>query len=525
MVSTLPSLTRLALGVLALLVCAAPATAQPWEYSPYTIRAWLSWVPSGEWDSTVENELVATLRNRSDIEIGAPWTLVVESPPEQLRSSVGQFIDRITVDDVAAAAETALTDDKIMLLSLSANSREYVVRARELDCRTRSWGPTIERRLRNPSMLGSTAFRAMVAAFAPVTRIESGSGKTAIVRLRGGGLILENNSPVYVAEGDVLLPVIRNNDRYGKPIPGKIDEVPWTLLQVTGRTRANTNVLDCNVHSGMRSPIRGRVSARKERYALGVRVTDDQTQLVIHGKTRSRDAPPIPLAGLEVYSKIPAVEPPKEQTAEEARAAERSNPPEFMGYTDWRGALTIDAPEGPLRVLYIKNGGQLLARLPMVPGFRDVQIAEVPDDNPRLQAEGYIKGLSGEIMDLVAQRQIIAARIRKRIEEGNLDEAEGLLEEFRALPSRNDMQRLLDQQMARQVPSNYMSVQARIDKLYGETRGMLGKYLDPNLGNKLMQELRLARRGEEASPADPEAGNQAQRPSPTTGESPAPMRR
>ena len=194
-----------------------------------------------------------------------------------------------------------------------------------------------------------------------------------------------------------------------------------------------------------------------------------QTEVTIQVRTLKTGEPAVPLAGLELYSKIPSPEPPRERTAEEAQAEEQRNPPEFVGLTDWRGRIAIAPSAAPLRLVYVKNGGQLLARLPIVAGYHAQQVAEVPDDNPRLQAEGFIRGMNGQIMDLVAQRQILAARVRKRIAENKLDEAQELLDQIRALKTRNDVQRELDMQARRQLASPYLAVQARIDKLYGDT--------------------------------------------------------
>jgi hypothetical protein len=472
----------------------APALArgQTWEYSPYEIHVWVAVSPANTADKAMRQRLAIALEQRADVAVGSPWTVVVSSPPESLWADVAFALDEVTTAQIEQAAEKSLNQDKLMLLAIEKSQLDTRIRARELDCRVRMWGPVIERRIRNSQLLETEAFAALFDAFSPVTRIETGEGKQATVRIRSGGLILNPGSPAAVAQGDVLIPITRTNDRYGKPMPGRISIIPWTLLQVAGRDERNPSILNCNVHSGMRSPIRGRVSSRRERYALGVQPTLPETELVLESRTRRRDEPGVPLADLEVYSTIPSVEPVEQRTAEQEQEEQRRNPPELLGYTDWLGRIRIEPAETPLRVLYIKNGGQLLARLPIVPGAEAVQVAQVPDDNPRLQAEGYIKGLSGEIMDLVAQRQILAARIRKRVSDGKLDEAEDLMDEFRELKTRNDMQRALDRQMQRQMESPYASVKARIDQLYGETRSMLGKYLDPNLGNQLLRELRAA---------------------------------
>jgi hypothetical protein len=512
---------RLAACLLVVTCTTATYAQQPWEYSPYRVRLWIAVQPSPFLSLGIQEEIRDTISARADLEFGAAWTLTQAPVPDALFADVAFGLDDITVDEIVQVEEAAFKDDKLLLLNVAANAREYVLQAREIDCRTYGIGPLLERSVRNPQILARTAFDTVADAFSPVTRIEGGEGKTAVVRLRAGGLLQSEDSRAYIGRGDVLVPIIRNNDRYGKP--DKIEEIPWTLLQVTGRNRNNTSILDCNVYSGMRSPIRKRVSARKERYALKARVVHEATQLVIEMRMRQPDEEAPRLGGMEIYSKTPVPEPPVESSAEERQAEERQNPPEYLGLTDWRGELRVPPGPAPCRILYIKNGGQLLARLPMVPGREAVQIAQVPDDAPRLQAEGYIKGVNGQIMDLVAQRQIMAAIIRRRIAQDRLGEADELLGELQSLPTRKEVQQKIDQQQANQLSSPYQTVQARIDKLYGDTRTSLGKYLDPDLGNRLLQEVQQA----ESQPQTPKpkasaASTPAKSPPPTPPESPTP---
>jgi hypothetical protein len=491
--------------------------AGSWEYSPYRIHVWIALAPQPELNHLVRAEIAATVLRRAGVEFRTTWEILLTEPPASLVGELMSDLPRLSAARIAQVAENQLVDDKLICVSVDANRQRSIVRARELDSHTRLWGPLVEKSTRNPEQLADTVFACLVEAFAPITRIELGETRTAVVRLRAGGLAPEGQSLIRPGRGDVLVPVIRNNDRYGKPILERTAEVPWTLLQVTGEDDINRNLLNCNVYSGMRAPIRGRTSGRKERYAVGVRRTHPATDMQVHIRTLKTTDPRVPLPGLEVYSRIPVAEPPRELTVEETKAEERTNPPEFLGYTDWSGTLRVLPAQAPLRLIYIKNGGQLLARLPTVPGYHATQLAEVPDDNPRLQAEGYVKGLNSQIMDLVAQRQILAARIRKRIAENKLEEADQLLAEFRSLPTPSDLQRDLETQMRRQVASPHPAVQTRIDKLYGETRALLPKYLDPDLSNKLMEEVRQAR-GRATAPTAPTAKSQARAPRPATRE-------
>jgi hypothetical protein len=484
-------MSRLIFIVLTLLAT-APAFGQgSWEFDPYRVELWTAVAPEVPWTAADQRVFDRDMVERSESSLGAAWRLNTVDPPENLRTALATNVTLVDVPSIEALVPDVLKNDKLMLLSVKATSRDYYIEARELDCRTRTFGPVIGRHFRQRSQLATVAFSSLMDAFAAIVRIEAGEGRTLTVRVRAGGLVLNRASPAYVAEGDVLQPIVRRNDRLGKP--QSVEVVDWTFLQVDSRDTTNPNLLEVAVHSGWRSPIRGRAGSRREQYGLAIRPTQSTSQLFVEAKV-GRNESPYPLPGMEIYAREPSTEPPP-QTIAERQESEKRNPPEFLGYTDWRGSVEVGPHENRLRLVYIKNGGQLLARLPMVPGLKPRRVAQVPDDDPRLQAEGFIKGFNGELMDLVAQRQILAARIRKRVSDGKPAEAEQLLEQFRMLASRNDMQRRLDQQQNRQqVPPN-RTVAARIDKLYADTRTALANYLDPELDTKLLKELEVARQG------------------------------
>ncbi len=95
-----------------------------------------------------------------------------------------------------------------------------------------------------------------------------------------------------------------------------------------------------------------------------------------------------------------------------------SNPSLRLGLTDWRGMIDIEQSDLPLRLIYVKNGAHLVARIPVVPGYQPLETVPLPSDDKRLEAEAFVKGMESTVMDLVARREILAARIRRRIAEG-----------------------------------------------------------------------------------------------------------
>jgi hypothetical protein len=454
---------------------AGPSAAQAqtnWLYSPYRIRVWLAMDGSPELTERLADRIAATMTDRSLTVAKAAWDVRTVPCPRPLRWDVVTRPQDVTVDQVVQVAGPRMRiDDKLVLLSVRAQPSGYRVTARELDTHTRTWQPMIQRETHQLQRIPETAFAAVVDAFTPLMQIENVRGREVSLRIRAGGLIMQADNPSALRSTDVLLPVLRRNDRLGEPLLDGILPAPWTFLTIQ---ELEGYSLVAQAHSGQYSILGVRASARVQRYALVARPLQQETDL----RLISRSEPQIPLAGYEVYSKDPLTD----ETV-------------LLGSTDWRGILQVRRGERPLQVLYVRNGGQLLARLPMVPGLEPMLTAEIRNDDRRLEAEGFVKGLQSTIMDLVARRQLTITRFRRHLEAKEFDQARALLEEFGKLPSRSDLARDLLQQRPRFASSQLRDrqEQARIDKMFTDTQQLLTRFLEPGTGAELASELERAR--------------------------------
>src|SRR5262249_44850073 len=156
-----------------------------------------------------------------------------------------------------------------------------------------------------------------------------------------------------------------------------------------------------------------------------------------------------PLANYEIHQRLPD-----------------SDETHLVGLTDSRGSVTIYRGDGALETLVVKNGKQLLARLPLVPGYEKTLTAYVVDD------DGRVAALYSRALDVVARREILAARIRARLKEGKSDEAQKLLDEFRRLDSRADLNRDLDR-YRQQVSSTDRVTEQRIERIFSDAQRLL----------------------------------------------------
>ena len=81
---------------------------------------------------------------------------------------------------------------------------------------------------------------------------------------------------------------------------------------------------------------------------------------------------------------------------------------------------------------------------------------------------------------MISQRQILLALISARIEEGKADAARSLMGELRRLRTRQQLMAALDQQERTLVArSTNRRVEAKIKKLFADTRKLLNRHLDP----------------------------------------------
>lgn len=456
-------------------VCAQAA----WEFSPYEVKICIAFADEPEFTAQFAASSTEDLANRADIVFFATWKTTALAANSKVAGQLLSEWDQLSYDSLLAADSDLVKGDKLYLLVVTRDGSDYLARGRELDLRTRILGPTTERRCGTLPGIPLACWDLVTASFVPLAKIETIVKNEITARVRAGGLITDPGSLALIQPGEALRPIIRRNERTGELAKNGIQPVAWTILSVQSR---EDSLLNCTVASGYRTPIPTRASARMERLAVVARPRLPATSVVL----QSRGKDPHPLTGYEVYVK-----------------GVDDKPTELLGVTDWRGSIDIPRGDVPVRTLYVKNGNQLLARLPLVPGDEREAVATTIEDDYRLQTEGFLIALQGRVTDLVARREILAARIRKRIAEGKFDEAESLLENYRQLESRDDLIRDVDKQQG-DIGDNDAALdkltKARINKLMGEARTLLQNiYLNPETKNVLAKEVEQAKAGNAAA--------------------------
>ena len=101
----------------------------------------------------------------------------------------------------------------------------------------------------------------------------------------------------------------------------------------------------------------------------------------------------------------------------------------------------------------------------------------LPDDDARLAAETLLASLREDLIDVVARRNILMARVRQKIKAKDFEAAQKLLGEINELPGHTQFS-LEITTAARRMRSDDPQIQSRIDQLFQGTQAALAQYLD-----------------------------------------------
>jgi hypothetical protein len=293
-----------------------------------------------------------------------------------------------------------------------------------------------------------------------------------VLRRRGAALAQPTSGESWTSADEVFVPFLRRTTRGGELVEGGLQQVPWTFLEVTGVDPSKTTA---QIRSGTRRPFGVRKQGRIEQVAIALR--SDPTDLAL--RLRSRTNQKKPLVGYQVL-----VQSPDKKDGPNGGLS-------LLGTTERDGTFVVRPSDERVRMLYLRNGGQLLARVPVVPGAQQQIDVPLPDDDARLAAEARLAAMREDLVDIVARRNILMARARQKIEKKDFAAAQQFLSQINELPGRAQMNLEL-QSAAQRLRSDDPQIQRRIDRLFEGTRTVLTQYLDGRPIDELTNELRTA---------------------------------
>ncbi len=460
------------MAIVALLVLStygvAPcADETPWEWTPYSIR--LSFEASEKallrlrMRDTRElvSYLAPSLQEVSRNRIEGLWRLTFE---------IGSFPDSLFHDEQLDDSLTPLSPEVRSILESGFDKFVYVrietvgeglrIEARELDTRTcTAYGRGIER-IGSVSELPDAILRAAEESFSPIAQIEQVLPNSVVAQILGGELIPANLQSELIGPGALFVPFLRTWNRSGQV--DTIKAIPWTVLQA--ETIEGSRV-ECSLETGIRSPLSIRRRSRSEQIAILPRLPQRPTRLLLTPRTAGKGGENEAGESSPFLSKYGIYE----RTPENDKGV-------LLGESNFQGEFTVPySNDSPVRRLVIREGDLLIARLPLIQGWKSDYAVMVPDDEIRVAAESVLMGMQEDVIDQLTLRMILKARIEKYEATGNTQGLSKAKMEYERLKTRDQFLTQLDLER-RKFHSPDPIVQKRIEKMFETTRKIIDQH-------------------------------------------------
>ena len=324
---------------------------------------------------------------------------------------------------------------------------------REVDVRTHLFGKIRQVDAAYLSQLPELLFEGMTESLTPIARVVQVDEAAIMLEERAGELLALQEILPPVSQRQVLIPVTRTNDRDGNP--QLIRRVDWTFFSVDENS---DGLLSTTMHTGLRSPINSRMRPRHQQLALLAKPHDDHT--TIHFASYVSQEMPLPIC--DILESVPG----RKQAIN-------------IGTTNLWGEFRIDyLPERPVRLLFVRNGTNLIARIPVMPGVDRTLTTEVPVADSTLHAESLVLGIQEEILDTLATRQILvsqAVTFRQRSDRKGFDDT---VLELRRLKTQQNYESELNI-LKLQLSYDDSISRRRIETMIEQTRKLVRDSLPP----------------------------------------------
>ena len=472
-----------------------PRVAQrAWESRPYQVAVWICHRGQPQY-AAVESKLIQDIETNCELIDPSAWFVTAGTPPPHWRNQLYEnFEDTSGLNDLESNPELKFYD-KVMIVKLEQQGSATVISVRENDLQTGQWGSIVQRTAGDNRHLGSIISGAIANAFMPLAKIERVDEKDKVhIRARALEACIRvtysndtdaeieptSNSPVFVREDDFFLPIIRKTDRSGDLV--SLDPIPFTFLTLDSIDGSD---LLASIQSMQRAPLSQRKSKRSQKLAIVIRPVQRPSVLHLDSQVGPKETP-LPLEGYEVWARKPG----------DTKEVES----EFIGKTDWQGNVTIPPADPGLRLLYIKRGSRALRKLPVIPGFKDRLVSQLPNDDARLFAEGVINGYGNDIINLVVQRELLEVDIDSALKNNEFEEAKTKMRVYQDLETPADLKVRMSNE---EVRLKSMTTDKRefefISKMFNNLRQLLNSKVADSRAVEFQQQIQQRMRENGAS--------------------------
>ncbi|QDV37028.1 hypothetical protein ElP_49610 [Tautonia plasticadhaerens] len=434
---------------------------------PYSIRAWVSVDPGARMGPATARDLVDDWLELARRFVGSSWQIELQDGEGPLRGRTPADL----VEEAVAPRVDGAEKGWFLRIEPSGSGGGYTLVGREFDATTLQFGPLYRQPAPFPGDAPRSLFELSRRVFSPIAEIERTEGG---VELLVQGASLPGPDPVgrVVVPGTVFRPYYvflgpKNSVR-------EIRSIPFTYLHVED---VNGPTARCEVVSGLRRPLPKQVAGRYRLVALGITPADVPTRFRFVAGEGDRQHP---AAGYVLTAR-----------------GIRDRVVTEVGTTDREGRVSLPPRfSDDLVVLRLMAGGvEPLREFPVLPG-ETAEEREVPVE-PRPEAvalEFRLKALQDEVVDLIARRGVLEARLDSRASGQAWDEVKRLLDEYLRLTPRREFEdrlaRLTEDARRDQAELGVPILTRTAQSELAEVRALVERYLDDEAYNAYLEAYR-----------------------------------
>ncbi len=454
MVSARPLVALVCWTVFAQTCRAQPAKAEPIEMKPYAIKASIEFDTKTRTDPRARQKLIGDWMSLVARFVGPPWQIEVT---EGEGPQAGIALDGLDPKVLKTAYEGI---DKSWIIKVEPATMGWSLSAREFDVGTGRLGPICRKVAPYPVDAARALLELAIEVFSPSATVGESSAGGVNITVQAAGLTAASELGQVVRPGMVFSPLRIFLKPDGTIL--RIDEIRWTYLAVKA---IDGPVARCAIVSGLRDPLTKRVERKHILVARGVRASSATTKLrfMIPGEKAAR-----PAAGFVLWSK-----PWPEGVYRE------------LGTTDRDGRITLPPHfETGLCTLLLRQGAiEPMVELPMVPGDAvDERVINVLAKPATVELEAKLDAIRDAVIDLVAVRGRLEARMKARAEGSDWAGLEAPLKEYEHLPLRatyaDAVAKLKDEATREQATTKTAILTKTAQAQIADAEALVDRYLD-----------------------------------------------
>jgi hypothetical protein len=458
---------------------AAPAAtkppAEPIDRLPYRIKAIFIVEPETRLDVRRRDGLVGDWLSLVRRFVGAPWS--IEVSPE---SPVGPLAGDLDALSPEAFASESTGFDKVWLIRVSRHGSGLSFAGREFDVAVVRLGPPHRRSAPVARDAPRVLLHFTLELFSAYAEINERFAKSATLTVRGASLAPASPIGRVVAEGTIFQPLRIVPQKSGKPI---VREIPFTFLRVESAEGAHAK---CSFVSVFPDPLTRQFTQKIALVALGVK--PGKSPIRLRFLTRPDR---VPAAGYVLTAKLYP-----------------DGIPHEVGTTDREGRITLDpsVADGLVVLRLLAGSSEPLIEFPLMPGDNDVEhvITEIDPKPLAVALETQLDSLRDRVIDLVAVRARLEARLKARNDGEDWAGAEEALKEFRALTPREtiagELTRLKEQAARQQAKSKTAVLTRTAQAQLTDLQSLIDRYLEDDVFKGYADALERLKSGPPAKP-------------------------